>query len=201
MLDSLDPRVSRLTPIKRDPVAKIELDQLETYEIFLQLKENKPYQHVGIVHAPNEEFAFLFAKEQFSRRMTCTGIWAVRTQNVQSTSISEGERSIYAEIQVPSDPPNGPAAAYEIFHLIKRGKQQIHVGTVTAGNADWALWEAKSTFGQGKSVYGVWVIRTTEIFQSSENDRDIWATLPEKKYREAIDYKGQSKIDEFKQNA
>ena len=38
------------------------LDQFETYQTFVQVKENKPFEHAGIVHAPNEEMAFLLPK-------------------------------------------------------------------------------------------------------------------------------------------
>ena len=41
---------------------KESLDQLETFEVFVQAKEGRPYQHEGIVHAPNEDIAFLFGK-------------------------------------------------------------------------------------------------------------------------------------------
>jgi len=76
MLKSLDPRIDRLHIDQEGALKpKAELDQLETFEIFLQLKEGRPFSHVGNVHAANEEIAFLFAKEQFSRRLTCTGIW------------------------------------------------------------------------------------------------------------------------------
>lgn len=41
---------------------KNKLDQFETYEVFVQTKEDKPFEHVGIVHAPNEEMAFCLQK-------------------------------------------------------------------------------------------------------------------------------------------
>jgi ring-1,2-phenylacetyl-CoA epoxidase subunit PaaB len=38
--------------------------------------------HVGSVHAPNAEMAYLFAKEQYGRRMQTHSIWIVRTSDV-----------------------------------------------------------------------------------------------------------------------
>ena len=61
MLESLDPRVNRLylpNDFEQPMPGKELLDQLETYEAFVQMKENKPFEHVGIVHAPNEEILF-----------------------------------------------------------------------------------------------------------------------------------------------
>ena len=200
MIKSLDPRVNRLSPKEQeDSMVKGQLDQLETYEIFLQLKEGRPFAHVGIIHAANEDFAFLFAKEQFSRRLTCNGIWVVRTQNVYSTPLAE-RGTAYDEIQEAKSDQQDPTD-YEIFHLPKRGKQQMHAGTVRASGIEDALWRAKVTLAGPQQVFAIWVIRSDYFYRSSEEDADIWATLPDKKYRDAIDYKGQAKIDELKNRA
>jgi ring-1,2-phenylacetyl-CoA epoxidase subunit PaaB len=102
MLKSLDPRVNRLNLPEETPASSKEgLDQLPTFEVFVQAKEGRPFQHEGIVHAADEEMAFLFANEQFSRRNTCSGIWVVKTENVHTTPFTDGDRNIYDEI--PSD--------------------------------------------------------------------------------------------------
>jgi ring-1,2-phenylacetyl-CoA epoxidase subunit PaaB len=44
----------------------------------------------------------------------------------------------------------------------------------------------------------VWVSRSADILRSDEEDRDIWSTTPEKKYRDALAYKVQDKIERFK---
>ena len=64
-LKSLDPRVNRLDIPENwneSITSKDSLDQFETYEAFVQVKEGKALEHVGPVHAPNEDMAFLFAK-------------------------------------------------------------------------------------------------------------------------------------------
>ena len=200
MKKSLDPRVNRLSPQDTDDsMAKSQLDQLESYEIFLQLKEGRPYTHVGIVHAATEEFAFIFAKEQFSRRLTCNGIWVARTQNVFSTTLSE-EGTACDNVPEIND-PDGPLSDYEIFHLLKRGKQQMHAGTIQGSGYQDALMHAKTSITASQPIISIWVIKSDDLFRSADNDRDMWATLPEKIYRDAIDYKGQSKIDEFKNSS
>lgn len=90
-LDSLDPRINRWN-LREQQTANFDsppLDQLPTYEVFIQLKENKAFEHVGIVHAATPDMAFLFAKEQFSRRYTCTGMWVVPSDRVWATAFTK----------------------------------------------------------------------------------------------------------------
>ena len=198
-MDSLDPRVGRLgIKPKESELTKDNLDQLETYEVFLQLKENKPHTHGGVVHASNEDMALLFAKEQFSRRYTCTGMFVVRTQNVYATVFTEDKQSVYDRV---GDEPNftGRKERYEIFHLMKRGKQHIHTGEVDACDHSDAVLAAKQLLNTEKTVFNVWVVKTADILFFDEEDRDIWFTLPEKKFRDAIAYKAGDKIKQFKE--
>ncbi|UII23665.1 phenylacetic acid degradation b [Fulvivirga ligni] len=201
MKDSLDPRVQRLN-IEDHPAGltrKVPLDQFGTYEVFTQLKEDKPYQHEGIVHAPNADMAFIFAKEQYSRRMTCSGLFVVETRNVFVTDTTEDETNLYSLIS-DEFPKEGEAEEYEFFHLMKRGKQHQRVGSVEARNPQEALAMAKPAFIEEKPVYNVWVIKTSDILFSSDEDQIIWSTLPEKQFRDAIAYKAADKIKAFKES-
>ena len=198
-MESLDPRINRLGLIYTDQeLQKEELDQLETFQVFVQPKEGKPYQHEGIVHAPNEDIAFLFGKEQFSRRYTCSGIWIAKTRNVYTTELTEGGENIYGKISIEPE-SESEKQPFEIFHLYKRGKQHRHVGRVEASGINNALLSARDKFNDGKPVLNVWVIKSNDIFYSKETDRDIWSTLPEKQFRDAIDYRGADKIKKFKE--
>ena len=204
-LQSLDPRVNRLHLPENpsEPVAKTELDQLETYEVFHQKKENAAYTYVGPVHAPNEEVAFLFGKEQYSRRFACTGMWVAETRHVMVTPYTDEAISVYDVIRIASENgmENGEktAEAYEIFHLKKRGKAHAHVGTVTATSYESALSEAKKAFGEMKPVVNVWVIKAADVFRSEADDKDIWNTTKDKMYREATAYRVMDKITKFKE--
>ena len=83
MIKSLDPRVTRAQIDENNSISPLnEMDQWETYEVFHQKKRGDQHMHVGIVHAPNAEMAFLFAKEQFGRRGVSVNIWVVRTKDV-----------------------------------------------------------------------------------------------------------------------
>jgi len=197
-MESLDPRINRLKSKGEwdNEIRKSRLDQLETYEVFLRLKDNRPFEHVGVMHAPNEEMALILAKEQYSRRYTCTGIFVARTDHVMVTDLTENDQNIYDQIE--DTPSQEGEILFEIFHLKKRGKQHIHMGSVKASNYENALSQAKETMNEGSAIYNVWVIRNEDIVSTSDEDKDIWDTLPEKIFRDAIAYKAGDKIKEFK---
>lgn len=199
-MKSLDPRITRLQIPEswNKSMEKDNLDQLETFEVFVQTKESRPYQHEGIVHASDEDMAFVFAKEQFSRRSTCTGIKIVKTRNVFVSDLSEGEHSVYEKIKPPVD-NNGNEEVFVIFHLMKRGKQHKMAGEVSANSPEDALYQSKLTLDPGNPVYNVWIVREDDILTISDEFRNIWDTLPEKTFREAIDYRGAEKIKKFKE--
>ena len=80
-LKSLDPRVTRLgIPEEQElKTEKSPLDQWQTYEVFTQAKSGAHHTHVGSVHAPNGEMAYILAKEQFGRRSKVTSLWVAKT--------------------------------------------------------------------------------------------------------------------------
>lgn len=197
-MKSLDPRINRWQLQEEMLQPKAPMDQFGTYEVFTQLKEDKPFLHTGNVHAPNEEMAFLFAKEQFSRRQTCTGLFVVDTRNVFVSPTTEGNQSVYE--LVPEDVESGSERElFEIFHLMKRGKQHEHIGSIEAASYEHALVMARPEFIQGNPVYNIWVVRNRDILFSTDDDRIIWQTLPEKKFRDAIAYKASDKLKAYKE--
>ena len=197
-MQSLDPRLNRLG-LNDDPseVKKTELDQFETYQVFIQMREGKPLITAGIVHSPDLEIAFLLAKEQFSRRLTCSGLAVVRTDKVHTSVYTDNENSAYETIGIPKS-TEGKEDIYQVFHLERRGKQHVHVGQVTAHNAEEAFAAAKASYGENL-VYNVWVVATSDFRFSSEDEKIIWSTLHEKSFRDAISYKAADKIKQFKE--
>lgn len=197
-LKSLDPRVNRLPligiPGTIEP--KAPLDQFGTFEVFVQPKEGKPFQHEGAVHAPNLEMAYILAKETFTRRFTCTSLYVVDTRYVYVSPMTEGNTNAYDLI---SDLSNAAEALvdYEIYHLVKRGKQHNHVGTVKASSPEQAMAVAKKNLKGDKLIYNIWAIRSADIRFTSDEERELWKTLPEKKFRDAADYKGGDKLKTF----
>lgn len=203
-LISLDPRITRLGVYEVTPetlVSKSPLDQFETYEAFFQKKVEGPYEHTGPVHAPHPELAYLFAKEQYSRRgNTCTGIAVVKTEDIQATAFTDNDKNIYDLILPRGEIDlSGPVKSFDIFHMKKRGQQHEHVGRVEAHSAEEAIYKAKQEFSALAPVVNVWVAATEDIRFSTPEEKSFWDTLPLKKYREPLAYKVQGKIDQYKQ--
>lgn len=198
-MESLDPRVNRLDLQQGELAPKVPLDQFGTFEVFTQLRDDKPYLHTGIVHAPNEPMAFLFAKEQYSRRQTCTGLFVVDTRHVYTTGFTENNKTIYSQVPDSVVVGDRPEEEFHVFHLMKRGKQHEHIGSVPAHSYEEALSLAKPEFIEGKPVYNAWVVKDEHILFNNEEDAIIWDTLPEKKFRDALAYKAGDRLRLFKE--
>lgn len=201
-VNSLDPRVNRLPKIgvPGKILSKAPLDQFGTFEVFVQPKDGKPFQHEGIVHAPNLEMAYVLAKEAFTRRFLCTSLYVADTRTVYVSPLTDGDTNAYDRVaDLPSQP--GEKVSYEIYHLTKRGKQHIHAGTVSAATPQEAMSLAKAQLSQNKIVYNIWAIKTQDIRFTTAEEKDLWNTLPEKKFRDASDYKGGEKLKEFLERA
>lgn len=195
-MNSLDPRVKRLPNATESVRPKAPLDQFGTYEVFVQPKEGKPFQHEGIVHAPNLEMAYVLAKEAFTRRFTCVSLYVVDTRDVYVSPMTEGETNAYDLIPDVSV-QTGNTLGFEIYHLVKRGKQHVHSGSVSGSTPQEAMALAKTKYNTGKVIYNVWAIQTDKIRFTTEEDKVLWITLPEKKFRDAADYKGGDKLKDF----
>jgi ring-1,2-phenylacetyl-CoA epoxidase subunit PaaB len=176
-------------------VPKVPLDQFGTFEVFVQPKDGKPFQHEGAVHAPNLEMAYILAKETFTRRFTCVSLYVAETRNVFVSPMTDGNTNAYDLLADSND--SSDSTSYEIYHLIKRGKQHVHAGTVTGTSAADAMRQAKDVLKGDKLIYNIWAIRTQDIRFTNNDDGDLWATLPEKKFRDATEYKGGDKLKVF----
>ena len=195
-MKSLDPRVNRLPQNIVSDKEEAALSQFSTFEVFVQPNPKKPFQHEGPVHAPNLEMAFVMAKEAFTRRFTCTSMYVVETYKVFVSALSEGEQNAFDLLQEPAQ-RKGNVSSFEIYILQKRGKQPVHVGQVSADSPEQAMWNARQQFNRATQVFQVWAINTEDIRYTAVDERDFWRTLPEKKFRDASDYKGGEKLKEF----
>ena len=89
-IKSLDPRVTRENlPDHPNENPLEDLINWQTYEVFHQAKKGDHHVHVGSLHAPNPEMAFLLAKEQYARRYKCVNIWVVKTSDVFTTGYDD----------------------------------------------------------------------------------------------------------------
>jgi ring-1,2-phenylacetyl-CoA epoxidase subunit PaaB len=91
-IKSLDPRVTRLGIHENGNLESGNSAQFQwqTYEVFTQAKTGARHTHVGSLHAPNDEMAYILAKEQFGRRNKVTSLWVAKT-SVMITADNDGE--------------------------------------------------------------------------------------------------------------
>jgi ring-1,2-phenylacetyl-CoA epoxidase subunit PaaB len=195
-VNSLDPRVKRLPENVVSDKEETALAQFPAFEVFVQPNPKKPFQHEGAVHAPNLEMSFVMAKEAFTRRFTCSSMYVVETAKIFVSAISEGDQNAFDLIEEPAN-VKGEAMSFEIYLLQKRGKQPVHAGQVVASSPEEAMWNARQQFNKGIQVFQVWVMKTNDIRFTTIDEGDLWKTLPEKKFRDASDYKGGDKLKEF----
>ena len=195
-MNSLDPRVKRLPQDVASNKEEAALSQFPTFEVFVQPNPKKPFQHEGAVHAPNLEMSYVMAKEAFTRRFTCSSLYVVETAKILVSAISEGDQNAFDLIEEPTK-GTGKGMSFEIYLLQKRGKQTVHAGQVVASSPEEAMWNARQQFNKGTQVFQVWAIKTDDIRFTTVDEGDLWKTLPEKKFRDASDYKGGDKLKEF----
>ncbi|KXB98678.1 MAG: hypothetical protein AA908_00150 [Chlorobi bacterium NICIL-2] len=96
-------------------------------------------------------------------------------------------------------PEGSHLQTFEVFHQAKSGARHIHVGSIHAPNAELAMVFAKEQYARRSECVNLWVVKSSEIITFSPDDADLFATTPEKTYRDASGYKVMQKILAWKQ--
>ncbi len=107
---------------------------------------------------------------------------------------------------IPEDNANSAAQkpeldqhpTFEVFHQSKSGAHHVHVGCVHAPNAELALLLAKEQYARRGQTVNLWVVETSNVIAMSSDDADVFATTPEKKYRDVAAYMVRNKVEAFK---
>lgn len=89
---------------------------------------------------------------------------------------------------------------YEVFHQRRRGEQHVHVGTVHAPDPELALVFAKEQYARRQHCASLWVVPSAQIHALGYEHEDMFATTPEKTYREASGYRLRDRVSAFKQS-
>ncbi len=119
-LKSLDPRVTREgLPEDHDNSPLNEIHHWGTFEVFHQTKKGDRHIHVGSVHAPNHEMAYVLAKEQYARRAPCVSIWVVRTSDVYHTNYRDEDM-----YENNSEKMYREAGGYKVMERINKFKKE-----------------------------------------------------------------------------
>lgn len=119
-LKSLDPRINREgLPDVHDSSPLGDLHHWGTFEVFHQTKKGDRHIHVGSVHAPNHEMAYILAKEQYARRAPCVSLWVVRTSDVYHTNYSDEDM-----YENNSEKMYREAGGYKVMERINKYKKE-----------------------------------------------------------------------------
>ncbi|MEY3385749.1 MAG: 1,2-phenylacetyl-CoA epoxidase subunit [Bacteroidota bacterium] len=109
-------------------------------------------------------------------------------------------------MEIDQDPGSAPEPkaeldqfpTFEVFHQERTGAHHVHVGSVHAPNADLALLLAKEQYGRRGQTVNLWVVNTRDVVTMSADDADVFATTPEKNYRDVGAYMVRNKVEAFK---
>ena len=93
---------------------KINKDILPIWEVFIQPKNGKPFEHVGNVHGADKELAMQNARDLYTRRQEGSCIWIVESENIISSSPDDNESFF--------DPSNDKVYRYPSFFKISKKK-------------------------------------------------------------------------------
>ena len=58
----------------------------ELWEVFLQLADAAPHEHVGSVRAPDKEIALQNARDLYARRGNVKSIWIVKSEAIVAST-------------------------------------------------------------------------------------------------------------------
>lgn len=193
-MKSLDPRINRfeIEKVSADTLSENELEQWQTYEVFHQKKADEVHIHVGSVHACNSDIAFLFAKEQYARRLQCYNLWVAKTSDIYAFNMEKNANDNFVSEEVPSH----TESAYDIFYQYHRGEHPKYTGTVLATHPDKAIQEAQKHFG--KDTFMIWVVMQDKIYKQPVEQAEMYTYVPKKSYRDATGYKVMAKLNKIR---
>jgi len=161
--------------------------QWPRYIVFQQDAPGAPYHYDGSVHAPDAELALLNARDVFTRRPDCIGLWVVRADRLLARTAEE-----LAADPAWADQPEMPGEKelYAVFQ--KRDHKGVHssAGEVEAASAEDALRRALRTFPDEKVVVW-WVCPSQAITRSGREDLDALFQMSDapRFYREQDEFK------------
>jgi ring-1,2-phenylacetyl-CoA epoxidase subunit PaaB len=161
--------------------------QWPRYIVFQQDEPGAPYHYDGSVHAPDAELALLNARDVFTRRPACIGLWVVRADGIFARTAEELAADP-AWIDQPEPP--GETETYVVFQ--KRDHKGVHssVGEVEASSPEGALRQALRAFPDEKATVW-WVCPSRAILRSSREDVEALFQMAESPrfYREQDEFK------------
>ncbi|WP_019672203.1 1,2-phenylacetyl-CoA epoxidase subunit PaaB [Psychrobacter lutiphocae] len=74
------------------------MSQSKLYEVFIRAKAGLSHQHVGSLHATDDEMALQNARDLYTRRNEGTSIWVVKSKDI--TSLDYSDQDVFIEPSV-----------------------------------------------------------------------------------------------------
>jgi ring-1,2-phenylacetyl-CoA epoxidase subunit PaaB len=87
------------------------------WEVFVRPKRGLAHQHVGSLHAPDEEMAVRNARDLYTRRSEGVSIWVVPTAEITASSPDEKDAFF--------DPAADKAYRHPTFYHVPEGVQHL----------------------------------------------------------------------------
>ena len=87
--------------------------QWNLWEVFVQYKAGKAYEHVGNVHAPDAELALQNARDLYARRERLAGMWVVPSDAIVASRATDSESFF--------DPADDKVYRHPLFYKIPKG--------------------------------------------------------------------------------
>ena len=102
------------------------------------------------------------------------------------------------EVQTPLGLKDVPCIADKlVLCSVLRAGLPLHQGVLNYfDQIENAFISASKKFGD-TMAFNIWIAASQDIFRSEPVDVDIWSTLPEKKFRDAIAYRAGDKLKNF----
>jgi ring-1,2-phenylacetyl-CoA epoxidase subunit PaaB len=152
--------------------------QWPRFVVLHQARPDQSYQYAGSVHAPDAEIALLNARDVFTRRPECSGLWVVPASAIYTKTSEElaNDDSWRAANQV-----SDIIESYTVFQKPDQKGLHTHAGEVKAGSPQQALERALQQFSKvGVTVW--WIFPSRVIRHSTPEDIEALFQMSEPRF-------------------
>lgn len=136
--------------------------QWPRYHVFLQEREESPFQDVGSIHAPDPELALQNARDVFVRRPKCVCLWVAPAEAIYTRTSEQLQAEQLDRIVIEAY-----TVEYAVFGKSKPAGTHVLFGQVSAATPTLALHRALEQF-PGLSKASSWMVLPLDQVTSSD---------------------------------
>jgi ring-1,2-phenylacetyl-CoA epoxidase subunit PaaB len=152
--------------------------QWPRFVVLHQARLDEPFQYAGSVHAPDAEIALLNARDVFTRRPECSGLWVVPASAIYSKTAEELTEERLQEAQVTA---SESYEEYTVFQKLAHKGVHTYAGTINGSSSEEALESALQQFTT-KDVMVWWVFPSRAILRSTQQDIEMLFQMSEDRF-------------------